>query len=671
MAMRVGQPISSMQRNRILWVVVAIVCIGAFSLRNLHLELDARQQQHTLPRQEQPPRQEQLPPQTFLTAYAEGAHWPSPPHSIIAAPRRRWVVASLHPMAGMCNRITHVLSALALAIATGRTLLFDWDQVPLQLHVNGIENASHSAFQDLFLQPPIQPSYSRALRQWGITHEQALEGSLRVDYDNERFLEDLRFGDLDSLYPHSTIFIERYDWWGAPLAHNPMYSAALDGLASPALFSTLFRFLFAPLAPPPPTPCRWLIQYRSVWERTTAPIEQFVQCARAHGLKEGESVRAITDHPELPSSPLLTVAPRGCREGLECDRLAVATMYEHATCKHAVLTATSTFGTCIAGLGQIPDTYQVKPDGSCHRRPTVDPIDAGTLDHQKHQITSVLALPPTRAGPRLAFVYLLMRLADKPAFLKSIQGLHSFFNEKHHYPIVLFVNEPKEWLDIQFLTSVRVHLVAVDPQQWAVPAHQSAYPEIFRLRSVPSHSGFNVQYRQMSRYAAGFLLGHPALARFEYVVKLDADLNSYAPWADDPLMRMRARNARVGFWISYSDMDDVVEGLWACFTEYTSRHQLQLRQPGLLLDAAGRYRNTNLYGCFVGARTEEFRSERYQAFFRHFDAAGGFFTHRWDEQKLLAFYVALYMGEEEVEYFSYISVEHQEWARASQRLALA
>ena len=333
-----------------------------------------------------------------------------------------------------------------------------------------------------------------------------------------------------------------------------------------------------------------------------------------------------------------------------------------------MLTATSTFGTCIAGLGEIGESYYVKPDGSFHRRATVDPIDAGTLDHQKPQITSVLQLPPSFAKPRLAFVYLMMRLSDKDILLRSIESLHRHFNEQHHYSIVIFVQNPEEWRFIHFITSVRVHVVRVDPVQWAVPSNVTDYPDIFRLRSLPSHSGFNVQYRQMSRYAAGFLFGHLFLARFEYVVKMDADVFAYAAWADDPLMRMHTRNARIGFWISYADIDDVVDGLWACFARYVVTNKLKLRQPGLLLDAEGRYRNTNLYGCFMGARTAEFRSAEYMQLFRHFDATGGFFRHRWDEQKLFAFYVAVFMEADEVEYFSYISIEHQEWARNAQRL---
>ena len=333
--------------------------------------------------------------------------------------------------------------------------------------------------------PPIQHSYTKALRQFSITHDVVSRGSLHVGYDDEDFLEALRFGDLDSRYPHATIFIERYDWWGAPLVHNLLYEAACEGLSSAALFARLFRFLFVPAKNTTKSKkgqgsCDWLLQYRSVWERTTAPIEDFVRCCEAHGLALGkagdekteyDNVHIVSDHLglQLPSSLSssskrggVVLAPTGCCNGAECDRLAIETIYDHARCRHAVLTATSTFGTCIAGLGEIGESYYVKPDGSFHRRATVDPIDAGTLDHQKPQITSVLQLPPSFAKPRLAFVYLMMRLSDKDILLRSIESLHRHFNVQHHYSIVIFVQNPEEWRFIHFITSVRVHVVRVD-----------------------------------------------------------------------------------------------------------------------------------------------------------------------------------------------------------------
>lgn len=124
--------------------------------------------------------------------------------------------------------------------------------------------------------------------------------------------------------------------------------------------------------------------------------------------------------------------------------------------------------------------------------------------------------------------------------------LHAHFNHAHHYPIVLFVDDVDRWAHVQFIVAARVHLVQVDDAQWSPqqPRDRPAPQHTFRLRSVPEHKGFSLQYRRMSRYSAGFLLGHPALARFDYVIKLDPDTRAYADWADDPFARMHARGAR-------------------------------------------------------------------------------------------------------------------------------
>ena len=70
--------------------------------------------------------------------------------SAAAVRRPRWVVASLHPHAGACNRMMHIVSCLAFAMATGRTLLFDWDGTTPEKHANGIEDMGHTSFHDLF-----------------------------------------------------------------------------------------------------------------------------------------------------------------------------------------------------------------------------------------------------------------------------------------------------------------------------------------------------------------------------------------------------------------------------------------------------------------------------------------------------------------------------------------
>jgi len=364
----------------------------------------------------------------------------------------------------------------------------------------------------------------------------------------------------------------------------------------------------------------------------------------------------------------------GCRTGLACDLHAVRQMHAYSKCKNAVLTATSTFGACIAGLGEIQNTYVVHGvHGTCHKRQYVDPVDAGVLDHQKKQISEILQLPDGN-GSHFGFVLLMYASSDKAIHdLKlSLQRLHEHFNHRHHYPLVIFVDNASKWQHLQFENSARIHLVPVDQQQWNPPIQSETGPDIFRLRNIPTHRGFDRQYRQMSRWAAGYMLGHPVLEKYEYVIKMDSDTFAYAPWHQDPFVQMQSKKAVMGFWISYEDIPDVTEGLWEAFVAFVKLKGFKkLTQPGLLMHPDGHYRNTNLYGCFIGAQTQAFRTIEYKELFEHFDRLGGFFKYRWDEQKIFAFYVALYLTPEQVEYFDYVSIDHQEWARTASQIQIS
>lgn len=583
--------------------------------------------------------------------------------STLAKPRPRWVVAAVHPLAGMCNRMMHIISSLAFAMATGRVLLFDWNQEPANLHPNQREFTGHSNYEDIFKFPGVDFRLASAIQKFGF---EGRELPQRVITDDQvEFLHALRWSDLDSVYPESIIRIERYDWWGAPLTSNELYrDYVFHNKSSSNVFSTLFRFLFQPKIEAIPRRCDWLIQHRSKWERSTPGINAFIECGGKNGMQRyGENTLVSDSEHEIPGNLkeyISHVNEVGCRNGLECDISALKSIHSFSSCSHAVLTATSTFGACITGLGLIKDVWVVQGDGKCTPKKYVDPIDAGTLDSQIPVVSNLL-LEIRPSEPKFAFVYMMIESSEKSIvdFQNSVVNLHQNFNTHHHYPIVLFVDDKTKWRYLQFVVSSRVHLIQINWTDWMVPDYLSDYPETFYLRSIPEHRGFSLKYRQMSRYAAGFLLGHPSLSRFDYVIKLDSDTQTTGNWNKDPFLQMFNNKARFGFWISYSDIDDVTEGLWEAFVRFVKSNKLTLKQPELLMDSRGKYLNTNLYGCFIGAKSFEFRSAEYKALFRHFDLIGGFFKYRWDEQKIFAFYVAIYLLPSEVEFFDYIVIEHQ------------
>ncbi len=82
----------------------------------------------------------------------------------------------------------------------------------------------------------------------------------------------------------------------------------------------------------------------------------------------------LSDTSESPQDSGLVPVDDGayCRDGSpNCDRHTLRTMYTLAKCtKGAILTATSTFGACIAGLGRVPRLARVTTSGSCQELAT-------------------------------------------------------------------------------------------------------------------------------------------------------------------------------------------------------------------------------------------------------------------------------------------------------------
>ncbi len=596
--------------------------------------------------------------QSWLTHYMDTVHPIG--LSTLAKSRPRWVVADIDPLAGMCNRIMHILSTMVFAMASGRVLLFDWKQAPAVLHANQIEYVGHSYYDFLFEHPGIQCSLENALQLFGPLDESISQRVIKAG--DSDFLKAMRWSDIDSVYPESIIRIERYDWWGVLLISNELYrSHVFNNRSSSWVFSSLFRTLFRPKVIPPVLKCDWYMQHRSKWERKTAPLSMFVECGKQHGMgKRGDNVLLSDKVHDLDGNPYIShVDNTGCRNSMDCDKNTVNTIYQFSSCSHAVLTATSTFGTCVSGLGLIDDVYIVKENGECIRKEYVDPVDAGVLDTEDHVVSKILS--SSRAhDPMLAFVYMMIGSTESAIvnFQQSIISLQVNFNERNHYPVVLFVDDASKWQYLQFVMSSRLHLVEIDPLTWMVGKE---YDKLSLSKSTPKDM-------QLSRYAAGFMLSHSALERFEYVVRLDSDVRITGEWLKDPLKQMHLKNAKLGYWVSYSDKEkhNTTE-TWDAFVAFVRTNNLIPKQPELLMDSSGNYLNTKIHNCFVGFRVDEFRNHRYRLLFNHFDALPWFVS----EQTLYAFYIALYFLPSEVEFFEYISIEHPLLNRGAARMPIS
>ena len=151
--------------------------------------------------------------------------------STLPVHRPRWVVPVVNGT--LCEQVSGVVSAAALAMATGRVLLWDWDSLA-----------------DTFEQGALTYSLPRALQHFG--YDLAHFATLRLSSDSPDFLHSLRWSDVDRLYKQPLLFVHGGGWWAGGLLDNRLYSSHVFGRRNAtAVFADLYSALFPPRQEPP------------------------------------------------------------------------------------------------------------------------------------------------------------------------------------------------------------------------------------------------------------------------------------------------------------------------------------------------------------------------------------------------------------------------------------
>lgn len=280
------------------------------------------------------------------------------------------------------------------------------------------------------------------------------------------------------------------------------------------------------------------------------------------------------------------------------------------------------------------------------RKSHVKPREIAEYDHRYEKARKELA-QTTAPKNKVCFAYIMIYSTKMDDFRKSVASVRQYMG---NVEIVVIA-------DAAFPISDDYVLRKIDPNDWTV-GKATDYPQTFRLVSAPQHGGFNIDYRKMSRFAAGPFWKY--VSDYDLVVKIDADAFLTEPWTENPFKMMSLKHSLFGFWIAYSDLPDVTEKLEETIRKYTVDKTLTI--PSLIFDpATSQYRRTNFYGCFIAARPSLFLSPEYKHFFEYIDASGGIFKYRWDEQKMFAIFAAMYLKPGDIHWMKYAKLEHQTW----------
>ncbi len=296
-----------------------------------------------------------------------------------------------------------------------------------------------------------------------------------------------------------------------------------------------------------------------------------------------------------------------------------------------------------------------------------------------------------------AFVYLVHTLSEhgRGELVKSLESIQELLfplttdsdGNGIPYNVVLFVEDGKWFSSVRWrFPRFRVEIVVIDPKDWAVNIAPNTYPEVWEFpskwpppgQSLPEGAGFSVSYRQMSRYAAGYMVRHPALAKYQIVIKLDPDTKITGMWRHDPFYEMATHKKKLGYWVAMEhpgpgqEVPGVTEMMGHHFMEYLDGSGTTLQSPELAFHTLGGqadetfgsnetlvFRNLMAYGCFVAWEPAAFATQQHKEMFDYMDSTGGFFKYRWDEQFFYFMYAAISMdSSKDVEFMDYVSVRH-------------
>ena len=125
--------------------------------------------------------------------------------STLARSRPRWVIALVSPDTDACGVLSHLVSCMIFAIATGRVLMVD-------------------GYNSQARWNPVFRLETQTLERFGFTGENLPQRGISVQ-GQQGFLSALEWSDLDSQYSDSVLHImdEGYGLWGAHVLSNMLY----------------------------------------------------------------------------------------------------------------------------------------------------------------------------------------------------------------------------------------------------------------------------------------------------------------------------------------------------------------------------------------------------------------------------------------------------------------
>ncbi|KAM0747060.1 nucleotide-diphospho-sugar transferase [Meredithblackwellia eburnea MCA 4105] len=303
----------------------------------------------------------------------------------------------------------------------------------------------------------------------------------------------------------------------------------------------------------------------------------------------------------------------------------------------------------IAALGSLKDAHKVAREWSeeaknvlgewrGNRRPTMDStfeLDLSPLSPVVANSTFLAASLPKKANATL--LILVSPTADFRQLYGSLKNIEDSFNERLGYPYQLLTDgqlpNKQVMRKVDAITKGKASWWLMDDTQgWGKPSWVPKADVEDSIKEI----GFNEGYRNMCRFYSGFFWRHPAVAKFDYIWRLDEGIHFWCKLEYDPFLEMQTKNKTIGYTLIRIESTRIVgKGLWDTSREFFNAHpEFVAKGNNLRLvsnDEGDTWNSKIIYNNFEISKRSIWESDAYLSYFNHIDQNGGIYRWRWGD----------------------------------------
>jgi hypothetical protein len=241
--------------------------------------------------------------------------------------------------------------------------------------------------------------------------------------------------------------------------------------------------------------------------------------------------------------------------------------------------------------------------------------------------------------------YLVTRESDLDRLGESLPRLRYFFLRHWAYDVKVFIPDDalREYDAYSFEDSpnqtaveevLRKHLG--EGYNWEVAPFDLKFPKVisddanWTQKLNVCAKAVSTSYKHMNQFFTKVMYEHPALDKYRYYLRIDADFAFMAELENDPFCMM-AKTGRKFMWQTRKQIwvKECSHGLWDWFQEYQQTHGLTPQDPAIWNEHLAE----QVYVGYAGmGDLDFFRSEPVRKLAEAFNEDGRVYLNRWSDQ---------------------------------------